>query len=221
MRKISDLFSRGDSASAIEREDLEGGVAAMIDYRIKGEGIDQMELIAEFYELINFPSSMKDGNLAHVSGIAGDEIIFTSIWDNESNAQSAYAELGPAIEEVIGRQGPNVTVERHSSGVWALLRRHGQDLSTNELDPVVLRQNACLGHPLIFRPCPAPRLHCTHVTVPAHRTALNRREASSPMRSTHGMCRSILRGMKAGNAGTQFTPTWSVRDIRISAPLNR
>ena len=118
MRKISDLFSRGDSASAIEREDLEGGVAAMIDYRIKGEGIDQMELIAEFYELINFPSSMKDGNLAHVSGIAGDEIIFTSIWDNENNAQSAYAELGPAIEEVIGRHGPNVTVERHSSGVY-------------------------------------------------------------------------------------------------------
>ena len=111
--------------------------------------------------------------------------------------------------------------ERHSSGVWALLRRHGQDLPTNELDPVVLRQNACLGHPLIFRPCPAPRLHCTHVTVPAHRTALNRREASSPMRSTHGMCRSILRGIEGRQCRYAVHAYMGVRDIRISAPLNR
>jgi hypothetical protein len=118
MRKISDLFSRGEAADEIEREDLEGGVAAMIDYRIKGEGIDQMELIEAFYKLIDFPRSMRDGNLAHISGIAGDEIIFTSIWDNEVNASESYAELGPAIAEVIDRYGtPGTVVDRRSSGV--------------------------------------------------------------------------------------------------------
>src|SRR3954452_1236842 len=118
MRKISELFSRRASADAIEREDLDGGVAAMVDYRIKGDGVDQMELIADFYELINFPSSMRDGNLAHISGISPDEIVFTSIWDSEANAKAAYAEMGPAIEEVTNRHGPNTTVERHSSGVY-------------------------------------------------------------------------------------------------------
>jgi hypothetical protein len=117
MRKISDLFTRGESADAIEREDLDGGVAAMIDYRIKGEGVDQMALIAEFYEMIDFPHSMRDGNLAHFSGIAGDEIIFSSIWDNEENARLAYADMMPAIQAVTSKHGPNTTVERHSSAV--------------------------------------------------------------------------------------------------------
>jgi hypothetical protein len=118
MRKISDLFTRAESAQSIEREDLEGGVAAMIDYRTTGDGVDQMALIARFYDLIGFPRSMRPGNLAHVSGVAGDQIIFTSVWDSESNAATAYAAMGPAIEQVLKDFGPNARVERHSSGVY-------------------------------------------------------------------------------------------------------
>ncbi|MGH2906540.1 MAG: hypothetical protein ACRDKI_07190 [Solirubrobacterales bacterium] len=143
MRKISDLFARSEAAAAIKREDLEGGVASLIDYRIIGEGVDQMAVIADFYNRIDFPRSMRDGNLAHVAGTAGDQIIFSSVWDTEANAITAYQEMGPDIERTLKEVAPQARVERSSTGVYRFSIGDDADEFNNS---IAVRNPECVGY---------------------------------------------------------------------------
>jgi hypothetical protein len=110
MRKISDLLGRRSAD-----EPNAAAPAAMVEYRIRGEGFDKLETIHRIYDRIDFPRTMRPGSLCHVSGISDDELVFLSVWDSERNAMAAYDDMSALIDEVIGEASPTASVERSSS----------------------------------------------------------------------------------------------------------
>jgi hypothetical protein len=138
MKKLSELLGR-PAENGVRPVDA----ATMVDYRIRGEGFDRLETIDRFYKEIDFPRSMRNGNLGHLSGVSDDEIVFMSIWDTEKNAMAAFDDMRGSIEKVLREAGPTATVDRVSSGVFRF--SIGEDVAEFSHERAQLNPN-CVGY---------------------------------------------------------------------------
>lgn len=116
--------------------------SSLIEYRVEAPGHDALELIKRFYASIDYPRSMRDGNLMHLCGSNEEEIVFLSVWDNEENAAAAYDELAEPIGALVSEvEGGGVVRSSHRVHRFVVSEAASSyDASVAELDP------SCVGY---------------------------------------------------------------------------
>lgn len=130
MRKLTDLLRR----TQFEDEDLDA--PTLIDYRISAPGEEKIELIKKFYREIDYPRSMRPGNLAHFSGISEESLVFLSVWDSEENASAAYGDLQASIDGVLDSVSGEATVTRESFPTHRVVIGEGVEEFTPAAAPI-------------------------------------------------------------------------------------
>lgn len=107
MRKISDIV-RHPSIPGLSKHDS----LVVVEYTVDAPGRNAIDLIARLYREIGFPGSIVPTNLAHISGATEERLVFVSIWQNERDADEAFAEAESAVEKLASEIGPDVALHR-------------------------------------------------------------------------------------------------------------
>lgn len=110
MRKLSDIVRRSTNSTFDPSEKF-----LVVDVELNAPEIGALEVISRLYREIDYPRSMKPGNLAHVSGANDERVIFTSLWSCSEQAKRSNEEMKQSIQRLATELGEDVQVVSRST----------------------------------------------------------------------------------------------------------
>lgn len=139
------------------------GQTTLIDYRLRGLGVDQVD---RYFEQIGFPRRMPAGNFAHLVGLLDGELVSIGLWSSERAARQMFAAMRPRIDAIVAEAGPQASIDRQSHPAYRFLL--GEEISDFREDRAQTDPD-CVGY-VIDLPATDNRAYdliCEHMGFPA------------------------------------------------------